>query len=155
MLISFLKQGSLICSYLVVIYPVRIEVRNGVNICLCEQLFLDQQLRADQKCLSCEDRIALVGGIAAARRSQWKYLPQMLSCHSQKINKFTCTLSHVTDTVRRRERGRMYKHTAVTVVGLIFCCNFKMHNNFLIFHVVTISSYYTLLPRGIQGITMV
>ena len=33
----------------------------------------------------------------------------------------------VLDVLRRRE-----------VVSLIFCCNFKMHNNFLVFHVVTI-----------------
>ena len=138
MLIGLFKQGSLICSYFVIVYPISIELRNGMNICLCEQLFLDQQLRADQKCLSCKDRIALVGRIAVARRSKRKHLPQMLSGHSKKINKFMCPPTHITDAVWRRERGGMYKNTAITVVSLIFCCNFKMHNNFLVFHVVTI-----------------
>ncbi len=58
----------------------------------------------------------------------------MLSCRGQKVNKIIGALAHVSDSVRGRERGRVGENSAVTVIGFVLFCCFKMHRKILLIY---------------------
>ena len=141
-LIGFPKQSGLILSDFCVFYFVRIEFRNRFQILSGKKFFLNQQIRTDEKGLSCKDRKTLIRRVSIATRAKGQNLPEMLTCHVQKVNEVVCFLPHITDPIRRWEGSRMSEDSAVAVIGFVIFSYFKVHNKFP--HVFIHNLHYTL-----------
>ena len=89
-------------------------------------------VQTDNQWLSGKGGKALVRGVSETGGPQREHLPQMLAGGFQKINEIIGALPHIADPVRGRERSRMCKDAAVTVVGLVFLGYFKVHGCFLL-----------------------
>ena len=101
------------------IHRIRGKLGNLGHIFWSQELLLYQKLRADQQGISCENRIALIGGIPQSGGTKGQNLPQMLSRSVEKVHKIIGALSQIPDSVGRGEGSGMQQNAAVAVVGVI------------------------------------
>ena len=112
MRVSLLQELHLEFNRRTVIHLPGIPLRFSLEVRLLKESLLLQVLRTDDIDLSRKRGKTLIRRIAESGRSQRQDLPQMLAGLFQKIDKVSRTLSQVTDSMRGRERSRMYENTA-------------------------------------------
>ena len=79
------------------------EIRGVGQVLRGQNTLLTKSFQIDEKRVAGEGGKTLVWRIAVSRRTQWQYLPNLLSGLSQKIDKFVGRISQIANTVATRQ----------------------------------------------------
>ncbi len=105
------------CGNLFVVDKLGIGAVVGVlAIGLIQQSVLAQLVQVDHQRISSERRERLIRRISVARRTDGQHLPPTLPRRLQPVDKSLRGLAERADTVRRRQRGNVHKHSAASSI---------------------------------------
>ena len=88
-----------------------------------DQSKTDQMSWINEKRLTCKSRKTLVRRVSETCVGQWQYLPEMLTCPCQKIDKGICFISKIPNPVKGKAEKSGEAKCRIGVRYLSYFCN--------------------------------